>query len=211
MYSDVTGIILSGGKSTRMGENKSLLKIGNRTVIEIVLELTNLLFDKVILVTNDPDEYAFLNIRMYEDIFPGKGPLSGIHSGLSYSGTDRNLIISCDMPLMKKEMLEYLINYPADKPVTIARADGFIQQLCGIYNKRCLLYADKILKTAIAEEGRESDQKKRGCKVLDLISITGAEIIDAEKLPFYEKDIYFNMNRKDEFEYVKEKLLKTAS
>jgi molybdopterin-guanine dinucleotide biosynthesis protein A len=207
MYNDITAFILSGGKSIRMGQNKSLMKIGENTVIELVYEKIKPLFKKIILITNNPDDYSFMQIPMYKDIYPGRGPLSGIHSALKNTTTFRNFIISCDIPLMKREMIEYLVNYSTSYPVTIAKADGFIQQLCGVYTKECLPVAESILKESIEEESRTSDQKKRGCRVLELVDKIGAEVIDAQALPFYEKDMYFNMNKKDEFEFVKQKLI----
>jgi molybdopterin-guanine dinucleotide biosynthesis protein A len=207
MYNDITAFILSGGKSIRMGQNKSLMKIGENTVIELVYEKIKPLFKKIILITNNPDDYSFMQIPMYKDIYPGRGPLSGIHSALKNTTTFRNFIISCDIPLMKREMIEYLVNYSTSYPVTIAKADGFIQQLCGVYTKECLPVAESILKESIEEESRTSDQKKRGCRVLELVDKIGAEVIDAQALPFYEKDMYFNMNKKDEFEFEKQKLI----
>ena len=103
MYKNITGIILSGGKSTRMGENKSLMKLGDRTVIEHTLLLMQSLFSDVILITNTPDEYKFLNIPLYEDVYKYRGPLAGIHSGLINSITEENFVISCDIPLITKK------------------------------------------------------------------------------------------------------------
>ena len=206
MYDDITGIILSGGKSTRMGENKSLMKIGKQTIIEYVKDLMQSLFSKVILITNDPDEYTFLKLEMYKDIYFRMGPLAGIHSGLTHSSTDNNFIISCDIPLMTQEMIKYLLDYKTNKPITIAKADGFIQQLCGAYNKSCLQFSDNILSFNINDEGRNEIQKKRGCKVLGLIDIVGAEIIEAESLPFYKKDMFFNMNRRADYENILSKV-----
>ena len=202
MYDNITGIILSGGKSTRMGENKSLMKLGGKTVIENAKDLMQSLFPKVILITNDPAEYEFLNIDMYEDVYLRMGPLAGIHSGLIHSTTNKNFFISCDIPFMTKQMVEYLVEYKTDKPVTIAKADGFVQQLCGMYDKSCLPFAENILSAQNNAEGRNSEQKKRGCNVLSLIDIAGAEIIDAEYLPFYKKDLYLNMNKRSDFEIV---------
>ncbi len=210
MYDNITGFILSGGRSSRMGENKSLMKIGNKSVIEGVADLMLSLFSKVELITNDPGEYAFLNLDMHEDIFPGMGPLAGIHSGLSNSNTEQNFFISCDIPLMVPEMIKYLVEYKTEKPVTIAKADGFVQQLCGRYNESCLPFAGNILSSNPNTEGRESEQKKRGCRVLDLIDIVGAEIINAESLPFYKKDIYFNMNKRSDFEIVLKKKFESS-
>ena len=135
MYKDITGIILSGGKSTRMGSNKSFLKVGHKTIIERVRDLLQVIFKDVILITNDPDEYKFLNLPMFEDVYKYKGPLAGIHSGLLHSSTEINFIISCDIPLITQEMIKYLVDYKTEKIITIAKADGFIQQLAGKYSK----------------------------------------------------------------------------
>lgn len=203
MHDDITGIILSGGKSTRMGENKSLLKIDNRSIIESVRDLMQSLFPNVILITNNPEEYQFLGLKIFEDIFLRMGPLAGIHSGLTYSSTAKNFVISCDIPLMTAQMISYLATYKTDKLITVAKADGFIQQLCGLYNKECIPYASEILSTQTNSDEKNPEQKKRGCKVLGLIDVVGAEIINAETVPFYKKDIFFNMNKKEDFNIIK--------
>ena len=207
MYNDITGIILSGGKSKRMGVNKSLLKIESKTIIEVVQEKISKLFKELLVVTNEPELYQFLNLKIYEDIFPGKGPLAGIHSGLVHSKTQQNFILSCDMPLITTDMINTIINYKKDSPITVAKADGYIQQLCGVYNKYCLPVAEKLLEESLNDENRNTQQEKRGCKVLQLIKEMDAEILDAEALPFYNKDLFFNMNTKDDFIYAKKKLL----
>ncbi len=206
MYNDITGIILSGGRSSRMGENKSLMKLGGKTVIEYVYDLMKPLFGNIILSTNDPEEYSFLNIRMCEDIYPRLGPLSGIHSGLVNSSTQKNFILSCDMPLITAQMIKYLIDFKTNKPITIARADGYIQQLCGLYDKSCTESAEEILRTELSTEERNRDQKKRGCRVLTLVDKAGAEIIDAQILPFYSSGMYFNMNKREDYEFVLNRL-----
>ena len=206
MYKDITGIILSGGKSSRMGRNKSFLKVGDKTIIERVRDLLQGIFQDVILITNDPDEYKFLGLPMFEDKYRHKGPIAGIHSGLMHSSTEINFIISCDIPLITQEMIKYLIDYKTDKLVTIAKADGFIQQLAGKYSKACLSDTEDILKEYLEAERRDDVQKKRRCNVLKLIDRVGAEIINAEELPFYSEDLYFNMNKTEDYELLLQKL-----
>jgi len=206
MYDDITAIILSGGKSLRMGTNKSFLKIGDKTIIERMRDLLQSIFKDVILITNEPGDYKFLDLPIYEDAFRHRGPLAGIHSGLKHSKNNLNFIISCDLPFMIKEMINYLIEYKTDKLITVAKADGFIQQLAGKYSKECLSPADKILKEVVNNENRNVVQKKRKCNVLSLIDIVGAEIISAESLPFYSEDLYFNMNRTEDYNLLLNKL-----
>jgi molybdopterin-guanine dinucleotide biosynthesis protein A len=200
MYKDITGIILSGGKSSRMGRNKSFLKVGDKTIIERVRDLLQGIFHDVILITNDPDEYKFLDLPMFEDVYKHKGPLAGIHSGLMHSSTESNFIISCDIPFMTQEMIKYLVDYNTAKIITIAKADGFIQQLAGKYSKECLDDVEEILKEQLEFERKDEIQKKRRCNVLKLIDRVGAEIINAEMLPFYNEDLYLNMNKSEDYE-----------
>ena len=207
MYSDITGIILAGGKSSRMGVNKSFLKLGNETIIERTSNLMKTLFKDVIIVTNSPEEYAFLQIPLYTDVYRGKGPLGGIHSGLIYSKTETNFIISCDMPLVTKNLIKFIINFNTDKLITITKADGFIQQLCGIYSKKVLPEIIKILRE---DDKRDYSNKeeKCGCKVLQLVKSLNAEIIDiVSEYNEYKEGMFYNMNKPAEYEFLKENLI----
>ena len=206
MYDDITAIILSGGKSSRMGINKSFLKISDKTIIERLRNLLQNIFKDVILITNEPVEYTFLGLPIYEDIFRHRGPLAGIHSGLKHSKTNLNFIISCDLPFMTKEMINYLIEYKTNKLITVAKADGFIQQLAGKYSKECLSPSEEILNEGVNNENRDGVQKNRKCNVLSLIDTVGAEIIPAESLPFYNENLYFNMNRTEDYSLLLNKL-----
>ncbi len=136
MYNDITGVILAGGKSKRMGENKALLKIGGITIIEHLTLLLKSIFHKVIIITNDPGEYSFLEVDLFPDVYINKGPLAGIHSALIHSSTETNFILSCDIPFITAEVIEEIINYKTAYPITVVKADGFVQQLAGFYNKK---------------------------------------------------------------------------
>ncbi len=201
----MTGIILSGGKSTRMGQNKSLLKIGNVTAIERILNLMKPLFPRIILSTNSPQEYEFLGLEMFADIYKNTGPIAGIHAGLSASMTQKNFIISCDMQLMSEDVIRFLIDYPTQSSITIAKADGFFQQLAGVYHKDSIKEIEKIInESATEEENRSGEQVKRGCKVFKLVNNMNAKIIDAEsEIPNYKAGTFFNMNKPHEFDEIK--------
>jgi len=205
MYKNITGIILSGGKSTRMGENKSLMNLGDNTVIERVVELMQSLFSDVILITNSTEEYKFLNIPMFEDIYKHRGPIAGVHSGLLNSTTENNFIISCDIPLMTSEIIEYLVNYKTTHPITVCRADGFVQQLAGRYSKSLLLEIENILQIE-EDEIRNPNQKRRKCNVLSLLDKVGSEIIDVKNLIFYKHGTFLNMNRPEDYKEILEKI-----
>ena len=206
MYNDITCFILAGGKSTRMGTNKSLLRIGGITIIERVVNLMKGLFQDVLLITNQTEEFSFLKIMMLEDIHKNTGPLAGIHSALVDTKTEKNFIISCDMPLMTGEVIKYLVDYPTERPITIARADNFIQQLCGVYYKSLVPFIESIIESnKKGADERNPEQSKRGCSVLELVKNVPAEIIDIEKeFSDYKPGTFYNMNRPEEFNYIKD-------
>lgn len=207
MYNDITGIILAGGKSKRMGINKALLKIGDKTIIERTAELMKGLFNRVLLITNSPNEYLFLGLEIFEDIFKNIGPLAGIHSGLVHSKTEKNFIISCDMPLVDKGVVGFIIKYKTDRLVTITKADGFIQQLCGLYSKQVIPDAVRLIEESGDIKTETENYQKCGCKVLQLVLDLNAEIIDiANEYPKYEEGMFLNLNRPEDFEIVREKL-----
>lgn len=206
MYKDVTGIILSGGKSSRMGGNKSLLKFEDQTIIERVRDLMKSLFNEVILITNDPADYKFLSIPIFEDLFKQKGPLAGIHSGLTHSSSEKNFIISCDLPFITPEMIKYLVDFRTEKLITVAKATGHIQQLAGKYSKESVYEAEKILNDQLSGEAKGGNQTKKDISALKLIERVGAEIISAESLPFYKKELFFNMNDVEDYNLLLKKL-----
>ena len=200
MYNDITGIILAGGKSTRMGQDKSFLKFGNHTVIEHAAELMKSLFNDVKIITNETEKYKFLELDCYEDIFKGNGPLGGIHSGLYHSSTELNFVISCDIPLITKDVIEFIINHKDNYSAVVTKADGFIQQLCGLYSKILLPEIEKLIESS-QDEVRNNAQHKRKCMVLSLIDSVNSKIIDIEnEYADYKSGTFFNINKPGDYE-----------
>ncbi len=190
VHSDITGIVLSGGKNSRMGTNKSLLKIGDKTVIEIIVDLMSSLFSKVILSTNSVEEMAFLQLPKVADVYQDAGPLAGLHAALLHSRTDANLVISCDLPRMSREMLAHIAALPSERSIVICRAAGFLQPLPGRYHKGALPAIDKIL-AAPPQHGFRSFR--------NLFAAVETEIFEAHLLPFYKDELFFNMNSPDDY------------
>lgn len=196
MYTDTTGIILSGGKSSRMGSNKALLKLGSETIIERMTKLMKSIFSDVFIMTNTPEEYKFLNIPLFEDIYKNKGPLSGIHSGLTHSSTDKNFFISCDLPLITRELIDYIVEFKSDKSIRYCFADGRPHYLAGVYSKDLILEIEKI----IASNSHDLEGKTEYFSIRNLISKIEAEIINIEHLSFYNENSFFNLNTTEDFE-----------
>ncbi|MGK9476348.1 molybdenum cofactor guanylyltransferase [Melioribacter sp. OK-6-Me] len=192
MYTDITGVILAGGKSSRMGVNKSFLKLGNQTIIERIIDLMKSIFSELIIITNTPDDYKHLNLSLYEDVYRWKGPLAGIHSALLHSSTEKIFVLSCDVPLMSKEMIEYIIEYESDKPIKYCEAAGYHQPLVGLYSRAILNDVEKFISsTEISDKSFHYFLKN-----------IDAEIIHPKGLSFYKDELFFNVNRPEDYEKI---------
>lgn len=206
MNSNITAVILSGGKSSRIGEDKALFKLSNLTLIERIYFLLNKLFNEVIIISNNPKKYEFLNTKIYKDIFPRFGPLSGIHSGLTNSNTNLNFFISCDMPFVSKELIEFLINIEFNEDILIPKSNNNIHSLCAVYKKSCLDKAERLLK--FANESMNNETGKSKIKLFDLINSMHAKYVNISEENFFHTYLMFNMNTISDLEFVKNKLEK---
>lgn len=138
--SGVTGVILAGGASSRMGKNKALLKIGELFLVERVYASIAALFHDVILVTNTPDIYAFIPCPKVPDIYPGAGSIAGLHSGLKASATERIFVVACDMPYINADLIRFLCQgvEAYDAVVPLDRS-GRMEPLHAVYAKSALI------------------------------------------------------------------------
>ncbi len=155
------GIILAGGQSRRMGRPKAFLTLrpDGPTLIELVLRSVRAVAADLILVTNAPDQYAHLGLRMEPDRFPGQGSLAGIHAGLAASRHEHNLVVACDMPFLNPALLTYLAEQPRTYDVLIPRlADGTLETMHAVYSRTCLAPITAQLTAGDAKITRFFDQ-----------------------------------------------------
>lgn len=195
MYDDTTGVILAGGKSNRIGRDKALIKIGDFTAIEIVYQNLKPIFSEVIIIANEPQKFSFLNVKVYEDIFKDIGPLAGIHSGLVHSSNQYNFVISCDMVLMKKEIIDFIVSYKTDKPIVVPKVHEILQPMCAVYSKSCISIIEKMIQESLGFNKPNLNSPYRLIEKLD------AEIIDMEKYFSNFPDAFLSMN--DDADYKK--------
>ncbi len=103
-----SAVVLAGGKSSRMGFDKALIKIQDKSMVEMVLGQLEGIFDDLIVVTNTPENYEHLNARIVTDILKGAGPLGGIHAGLKTAESRYVFLTACDMPFISIEYINYM-------------------------------------------------------------------------------------------------------
>lgn len=138
--------IQAGGKSTRMGRDKSFVPFNGRPMIEVVRDHVAGLGDELILITNNPDPYAYLGLPTFGDIYIDSGPLGGIHSALVNASFAHVLMVACDMPWLKRDLLAYLIGLRETADVIVPRWQKFPEPLHAVYGKSCLRPVEKQIK-----------------------------------------------------------------
>lgn len=142
---DVAVFVLAGGKSTRMGTDKAFLTFRGQTLLERALQVGRGIAADVRIVGDVQKFRAFAPV--IEDVFPGHGPLGGIHVALTSSDKESNLVIAVDLPFLSPELLHFIIEKArrAGTSVTVPHAGGALQPLCAVYRKAFAEVADKAL------------------------------------------------------------------
>jgi molybdenum cofactor guanylyltransferase len=142
---DVAAFVLAGGKSTRMGQDKAFLQLGEKTLLDRALALAKSLTQDVRIV-GDPSKFGRYG-SVITDIYPDRGPLGGIHAALVQTPTDFNLIIAVDTPFIEKRFLDFLISEArsGDVVVTVPRTGGYLHPLCAIYRREFATVSEKAL------------------------------------------------------------------
>jgi len=143
----VTGVILAGGQSSRMGSNKALLPYRGGRFIESIYHTLSGLFAEVLLVTNSPEQYAFLNCRTVADRYAGMGALAGLHAGLHGSRSSHIFAVACDMPYLNETLIRALLARRHLAEVVIPESANGLEPLHAVYGKGCLPAMEQSLGT----------------------------------------------------------------
>src|SRR5207247_8273774 len=132
----------TSGRSSRMGQDKAFIKLDDAYLIEYPIRVLRQLTNDVRII-GDPNKYAFLGLPVTADCGESKGPLTGIYTALRTSSTLSNLVLACDMPLMRLEFLQLLLKKaPLADVVAMIFDDGILSPLCSIYLFTYLLTID---------------------------------------------------------------------
>ncbi len=141
----VTGVILAGGESRRMGSDKSLLPLAGARFIDQVYRRMASLFDEVIIVTNSPDLYKEIPCRKVPDIYYAQGSLAGLHSGLAHARCEKIFVAACDMPFISPVVVREICAHADEGDVVIPYSSNGHEPLHALYSKSCLPAMEEIL------------------------------------------------------------------
>ena len=134
----MTGVILSGGKNRRMGENKAFLRIEGERLIDRTVRLFKAVFREGIIVTASPLDYLDQPAAIVTDILPEKGALGGLYTGLFFALDEYAFIAACDMPFLNRAFVEYMIRQTAGYDIVVPAPPDGLQPLHAVYARRSL-------------------------------------------------------------------------
>ncbi|MFB7637435.1 molybdenum cofactor guanylyltransferase [Peribacillus butanolivorans] len=191
---ECTMLLLAGGKSSRMGVNKALLKIGEDVNISRVASELKKVSENILVITNTSEDYRFLHLPLIPDLHQDRGPLGGLHAGMSYSKTELQFLTACDMPFVSAEAINEIISYyEPNLDAIIPEINGRLQPLFAVYHKRCLpVLTDCLVK-----------QELKMRIFLEKISV---KIIKETDFELYHKNpkrfqrLFFNMNTREDYQ-----------
>jgi molybdopterin-guanine dinucleotide biosynthesis protein A len=151
MKFECTGVILAGGKNIRLpGRKKAFRRIGDEMILEIIYELFSTLFKEVIIVVNEPEEFAGWDMTVVTDIIPSQCALAGLHAGLFYAAYPHVYVTACDAPFVNQSIVEYIVGrIEPGYDVIIPRTDDGLETLSAVYSKTCIPLIEKNLENNI--------------------------------------------------------------
>jgi molybdopterin-guanine dinucleotide biosynthesis protein A len=198
---DATGLLLAGGKSSRMGANKAMLPMSKGINIQNIAAELAKAAGKVLLITNSPADYAFLDLPAIQDEYKGLGPLAGLHAGLAASNTETVFISACDMPFVKAAVMAEMLGNLGEHEALVPEIDGRLHPLFAVYRKSTLPLLVSCLE----------DRKLRVKDFLETIDVKIMKETDFQlhrELGKLFPYLFYNMNTPAEYEEAK-KLEKT--
>jgi len=148
MISDVTGILLAGGKSRRMGQDKKVLSVGEGTLLDRSLDTLRSLFDQVEIVIAQDSPLLDAPVIISRDLLPGCGSLGGIFTGIKNAKTSHVFVVACDMPFLNPAVIQYLVRQKEEADIVVVRTELGLQMTHALYGKRCIPVIEEMIQGA---------------------------------------------------------------
>jgi len=192
----IAGIVLSGGKSNRMGRDKGFCLLNGKSLVGYAIDVLKEVCFPILISANSVD-YKSFGYPVIRDKFSDIGPLGGIYSSLLKSSQDLNFILSCDMPLISPDLVHHIISERENHQVVIPMFNGFPEPLCAFYKKEII---DRLL--ASIQTGVY--------KIQDVVKGLDTKYLKIDpSLEFYHEDLFANVNEPHELFRI-EKLIKNS-
>ena len=145
MITDVTGVLLAGGKSRRMGEDKRFVLVGEQTLFERSYAALCELFEQVCVVIAPDSSESQIKVQMIRDLVPNCGSLGGLYTGLRQAKTQHIFLAACDMPFMDPDLIRYMVQFKGQADIVIGRWATRLQPTHAVYGRECLPVLEEMM------------------------------------------------------------------
>jgi len=185
----MTGIVLAGGRNTRMGCNKATLPWQSSDFLHIILQKLSSVCDELIVVTNNSAPSDLRGVRFVADIIPDCGPLSGIHAGLTQASSPCVFVTGCDMPYIQPAAVSWLYSQAQDWDAVVPGDETFMEPLFACYAKTCIPAIEELLRQDIH-------------KTRELFRLVRCKLIPSDELRQFDPDLRLlsNINSPEEYQ-----------
>jgi FdhD protein len=190
----ITGVILAGGASSRMGKNKALLEVDGVPMITRTYRVLAGLFHEVLIVTNSPHDYDFLPCQKVPDIYPGYGAIAGLHSALEHSWTPHSFVTACDLPFLDPALIRHLCDLRTEnRDAVVPYSEGGQEPLYAVYATAC----KAVFENAIRQGER---------KILDVLARMDLRTVSCDEVRRVGggATAFYNVNTPQEYEGIKQ-------
>jgi molybdopterin-guanine dinucleotide biosynthesis protein A len=191
-----------------MGEDKALLEVEGRSLIEYVLDAARDVAEETLIVASDRPEYERFGARVVPDRYPQSGSLGGIYTAVSEATSDRCLVLACDMPFVNRELLRAMVSLDRPYDVLIPSLSGdrsnqgdgeTLETLHAIYARSCLPAIERQLNAGVF-------------KVIGFFSEVNVLKLDEHEIRAHDPQLlsFFNANTPEEFAWAQKRLAQSA-
>ena len=190
---NISGIILSGGKSLRMGKNKAFIEIDGISMIDRTIHLFKKIFNEILVITNDREQFLHIDhAKIYNDLIPFKGALGGLYTGLFYSSYEYSFCVACDMPFLNESLIKYLISRLNGEDIIVPKTKEGLEPLHALYSKRCLSTIKEMI-----DSGKS--------RIIDIYPLLNVKVIEENEFIALdpEKKSFLNINTPEELDRIK--------
>lgn len=198
---DITCIVLAGGKGLRLGRDKIQETVGTDNLLQRVLSQLTPFNRDIIIVTAGKKSLPQLNgyqrARVVTDIYPGKGALGGIYTGLAESNSPYNLVVACDMPFLNQALLRYMMELSAGFDLVVPRLGELVEPLHAVYARSCLAPIERLLRQGNLE-------------VRALFELVKVRYVESEEIDWFDPEhlSFFNVNTEADLEEARQMLMR---
>ncbi len=199
---NMTGLLVAGGKSRRMGRDKRYLELGGQPLLHRALSVLQRLFPEVLIAVAEPlPQLTGQGVRVVLDLIPDCATLGGLYTGLSSASHPRVFAVGCDMPFLNQEVIRRLAGLGAQADVVMPQLATGLQPMHAVYSKACLPHLERMVKA-------------QRLKVQELVDSAGLTVELVPEKDFLDMDpqllSFFNITTPADLEFARKLLARNG-